>query len=304
MRTEFIEQLTKLAKKDKRIFLIVGDLGYNVVENFAKELPRQFINAGVAEQNMTGMAAGMAMSGNIVFTYSIANFPTLRALEQIRNDICYHNVNVKIIAVGAGFHYGPLGTTHHATEDFAVMRSLPNMVVLAPGDPLEAGSAVKAMIKWQGPCYIRLGKSAQVHKKPPKFIIGKAITIKEGKDVTLIATGGMLQDAVSAAEALEKKGIDARVISMHTIKPLDTDTIKKAASETRAIITIEEHTIIGGLGGAVAEVFAEYPKRIPFKRIGINDAFAQRIGDQEYLKEIYGLSPKHIAKQAFELLKK
>lgn len=302
MRTEFIGQLTKLAKRDKRIFLMVGDLGYNVVEDFAKELPNQFINAGIAEQNMTGMAAGMAMSGNIVFTYSIANFPTFRALEQVRNDICYHNVNVKIIAVGAGFHYGPLGATHHATEDFAVMRSLPNMVVLAPGDPLEAEEAAKAMVKWQGPCYIRLGKAAQVYEKPPKFTIGKAITVRKGNNITLIATGGMVGDAIEAANILEKKNIHARVISMHTIKPLDAAIIKKAASETRAILTIEEHTIIGGLGGAVAEVLAEYPKKVPFKRIGIPDAFAQHIGDQQYLKEKYGLTSKHIAKQAMKII--
>lgn len=304
MRTEFIGQLTKLAKRDKRIFLMVGDLGYNVVEDFARELPNQFVNAGIAEQNMTGMAAGMAMSGNIVFTYSIANFPTFRALEQVRNDICYHNANVKIIAVGAGFHYGPLGPTHHATEDFAVMRSLPNMVVLAPGDPLEASEAAKAMVAWQGPCYIRLGKGDKVHKKPPKFTIGKAITIKEGKDVTLIATGGMVGDAMEAAKLLEKKQIKARVISMHTIKPLDETIIKKAANETRAILTIEEHTIIGGLGGAVAEVLAEYPKKVPFKRIGILDTFSAHVGDQEYLKEKYGLTPKNIVKQTVELLKK
>ncbi len=273
------------------------------MEEFAKKLPKQFINAGIAEQNMTGMAAGMAMSGNIVFTYSIANFPTLRALEQVRNDICYHDANVKIIAIGAGFHYGPLGPTHHATEDFAIMRSLPNMVVLAPGDPLEAKEAAKAMAIWKGPCYIRLGKALQVHKKPPKFIIGKAITLKEGRDISLIATGGMLPDAIEAANILEGKNVHARVISMHTIKPLDIVAIKKAANETGAIITLEEHSIIGGLGGAVAETLAEYSKKIPFKRIGIPDTFSKYVGDQEYIKEKYGLSVKHIVKQTLSLKK-
>jgi transketolase len=303
MRTEFIAQLTRRAKKDKRIFLVVGDLGYNVVDEFQRALPGQFLNAGVAEQNMIGLSAGLALSGKIVFVYSIANFPTIRALEQVRNDVCYHNANVNIISVGAGFHYGPLGATHHATEDLAIMRALPNMTVLAPGDPMEAQAFVDAMIARKGPCYIRLGIAPQIHKKIPNFSIGKALTIKQGKDIALIATGGMLTHALEASQMLAKKGMHARVISMHTVKPLDDSTIKKAAKETRGLITIEEHTIIGGLGSAVAESLADQGLSTPLRRIGIPDTFTKYVGDQAYLKEKYGLTTKNIVKQAQSLLK-
>lgn len=303
MRTEFIQAITELAKKDKRIFLITGDLGYNVLEDFIKTCPNQFLNAGVSEQNMTGVATGLALSGKIVFTYSIANFPTIRALEQVRNDICYHNANVKIIAVGGGFTYGPLASTHHGTEDLAIMRAMPNMTIVAPADAYEAKAIAKAVVKWNGPCYIRISKSGTVYKKEPKLQIGKAITMREGNDITLIAIGSMVSDALQAAKELEKKGIHARVLSIHTLKPLDATIIKKAANETKGIITVEEHSIIGGLGGAVAEVLAEEGLYIPFHRIGIPDTFSKYIGDQDYLKEKYGLTPKNIVRQALKLLK-
>lgn len=304
MRNTFINTLTQLAQKDKRIFLIVGELGYNVIEDYMKKNPRQFLNAGISEQNMTGMAAGMALEGHTVFTYSIANFPILRPLEQVRNDICYHNANVKIISVGAGFTYGPLASSHHGTEDLAIMRALPNMTVLAPADKMEAAALAPAVVKWPGPCYIRISKSKEAHITPIKhFAIGKAITLKEGKDITLIAIGSMVGDTVIAAQELEKRGIHARVISMHTLKPLDTGVIKKAAKETGGIITIEEHSIIGGLGSAVAEVLAEEQLRLPFFRIGIPDTFSKYIGDQEFLKEKYGLTPTHIISTAQKLIK-
>lgn len=305
MRNAFITTLTELAQKNKRIFLIVGDLGYNVVEDYIKKNPRQFLNAGIAEQNMTGMAAGMALDGRIVFTYSIANFPILRSLEQVRADICYHNANVKIISVGTGFTYGALASTHHGTEDLAIMRALPNMTVVAPADKAEATALAPAVVRWPGPCYIRIAKSKEAHTSPIRnFTIGKALTLKEGKDVTLIAIGSMVGDAVIAADQLIEKGVRARVISMHTLKPLDIQTIKKAAKETGGIITIEEHSIIGGLGSAVAEVLAENKLSIPFMRIGIPDTFSQYIGDQEFLKEKHGLSIDNIIKQALALLKK
>lgn len=307
MRTAFIKTLFDLAKQDERINLIVGDLGYSVVEPFQKEFPSRFINAGVAEQNMTGIAAGLALSGKIVFTYSIANFPILRCLEQIRNDICYHKANVKIVAVGGGFAYGALGMTHHATEDLAIMRSLPNMLVVAPGDPVEAKLATQAIIEHEGPCYLRLGKAGEskVHQTEPDFKLGKAIQIKDGTDITLIATGGMLFNTLKAAEKLEEQGISVRLLSMHTVKPLDTEAVLKAASETSAIFTIEEHSIIGGLGGAVAETLAESENpQVYFKRLGVPSTFISQVGNQEYLRNLFSLSAEGILNSVETALKK
>ncbi len=297
MRTAFIKTLFDLAKEDERINLIVGDLGYSVVEQFQNQFPSRFINAGVAEQNMTGMAAGLALSGKIVFTYSIANFPTLRCLEQIRNDICYHKANVKIVAVGGGFAYGPLGMTHHATEDLAIMRSLPNMLVVAPGDAVEARLATEAIVRHEGPCYLRLGKAGEprVHEIEPDFKLGKALQIKAGTEITLMATGGLLYNTLKAAEKLEEDDISVRVLSMHTVKPLDIEEVLKSASETSAIFTVEEHSIIGGLGGAVAEILAESEfSGVSFKRLGIESTFISQVGNQEYLRELFGLSAEGI----------
>ena len=293
MRAAFIQTLIECARVDGRIWLLVGDLGYSVVEPFRQEFPDRFINIGVAEQNMTGIAAGLALSGKVVFTYSIANFPTLRCLEQVRNDVCYHEANVKIVAVGGGLAYGAQGMTHHATEDLAIMRALPNMTVVAPGDPVEAVLATRAVAKWPGPCYMRLGKAQEpvVHQTSPDFQIGKAITVREGGDVTLATTGGILFNTMQAAEQLARQGIQARVLSMPTIKPLDSEAVLAAAEQTKAIITVEEHSLIGGLGSAVAEVLAELGNsHTTFRRIGIKDEFCRQVGSQEYLRGIYGLS--------------
>lgn len=305
MRTAFIETLFELAQKDERITLIVGDLGFGVVTRFMEELPNQFVNAGVAEQNMTGLATGMALSGKIVFTYSIANFPVIRCLEQIRNDVCYHNANVKIIAVGGGMAYGSLGISHHATEDIAIMRTLPNMVVIAPNDPIEAKLATRAAVAYDGPCYLRLGRAGEpvVYKADIDFRIGKAITLREGNDLTVIATGGLLQNTLRAAETLAQQGIRVRVLSMHTVKPLDNSAVLAAAKETSTIITIEEHSIIGGLGGAVAEILSELScPKATLVRIGLRDGFSSEVGDQDYLRQFYGLSPEAIVKKAREAL--
>ncbi len=293
MRTAFIETLLKLAQQDERIVLMVGDLGFGVVTRFMERLPRQFVNAGVAEQNMTGMAAGMALSGKIVFTYSIANFPILRCLEQIRNDVCYHSANVKIVAVGGGMSYGSLGVSHHATEDIAIMRALPNMTVVAPGDPTETALATRAITQHPGPCYLRLGRDRepQVHEHSDiPFRLGEAITVREGSDLTLISTGALLTEAVAASDRLRTRGVQARVLSMHTVKPLDASAVLKAAGETGTIITVEEHSIVGGLGGAVAEALMEGGcGQTRFHRVGLRDIFSSEVGDQAYLRHLYGL---------------
>jgi transketolase len=293
MRTAFIQTLLELAKQDERIVLITGDLGFSVIEPFMEQFPRQFVNAGVAEQNMTGMAVGMALSGKVVFTYSIANFPTLRCLEHIRNDVCYHNVNVKIVAVGGGFAYGSMGVTHHATEDLGIMRMLPGLVVVAPGDTAETRLATRAIVEYAGPCYLRLGKAGEplVHTAPIKFQLGKAIQLRDGDALTLISTGGLLQTAVRVAERLAEQGIQTRLLSMHTLKPLDVEAVLAAASQTKAIVTLEEHSVTGGLGSAVAEVLAENQDvKAKFKRIGLPPSFSSYVGSQEYLQARHGLT--------------
>lgn len=307
MRTAFIETLFTLAKKDDRIVLMTGDLGFRVVTPFMEHLPQQFLNAGVAEQNMTGMAAGMAFSGKIVFTYSIANFPTLRCLEHIRNDVCYPNANVKIVAIGGGFAYGAMSITHHAVEDLGVMRMLPNMVIVAPGDPVETRKATRAVYEHDGPCYLRLGKAGEptVHKTDIEFRLGKAIKLREGKDITVISTGAMLQTAIRVGEQMETMGLSMRILSMHTLKPLDEQAVIDAACETHAIATLEEHSVIGGLGSAVAEVLAETEViKVPFKRIGLQSSFSTHVGSQEYLRMQHGLTDESIIKSLLLLLKK
>jgi transketolase len=305
MRTAFFRALIQAAEHDERIHLVVGDLGFGLVEPFVQRFPNRYLNPGVAEQNMTGIAAGMALSGKIVFTYSIANFPTLRCLEQIRNDVCYHEANVKIVAVGGGFAYGALGMTHHAVEDLAILRALPEMTVVAPGDPLEASAATHAIAARPGPCYLRLGRAGEpvVHAGPIKFEIGKAIRLREGHDITIISTGGMLATAVEVADALTVRGLEARVLSMHTLKPLDTEAILAATRETRALVTLEEHSIIGGLGSAVAEVLSESGEvGISFKRLGIGTSFTTEVGSQEFLRKKHGLSVNGILRSVERLV--
>lgn len=288
MRLTFIETLCRLAGGDERIWLLTGDLGFSVLEPFREAFPSRYVNVGVAEQNMTGIAAGLARSGKIVFTYSIANFPTLRCLEQIRNDVCYHNGNVKIIAVGGGYAYGAQGYTHHGLEDLAIMRSLPGMTVMAPGDPAEARLTAEAVAAHDGPCYVRLGKTGEprVHPHDPPFAIGRAITVRPGTDVTLIATGSMLKDTLTAAEQLAADDeISAAVVSMHTLKPLDESAVLHAARETSAIVTIEEHSVVGGLGSAVADVLAtSHGPRPRLLKIGAADQVSHVVGSQTTLR--------------------
>ena len=303
MRAAFIETLCELAERDERIWLLTADLGYSVLERFATRFPDRFVNVGVAEQNMTGVAAGLALSGKIVFTYSIANFPIMRCLEQIRNDVCYHNLNVKIVAVGGGFTYGSAGYTHHAIEDLAVMRTMPNMTVVAPGDPVEAGLATEAIVGRQGPCYLRLGKANEpvVHQTEPEFQVGRAITVREGGEVVLISTGGMLATVVRVADALTAEGISPRVLSMHTLKPLDVDAIRRAA-ETNLIVTIEEHGAIGGLGSATAEVLAAKGCHPQLLTLNVGARHLATVGSQDYLRKCHGLDAESLSTSVIQAI--
>jgi transketolase len=254
--------------------------------------PKQYINAGVAEQNMTMLACGLALEGHKVFTYSIANFTILRCLEQLRNDVCYHKADVTAVSVGGGFSYGQLGMSHFATEDLAIMRALPEMTVLAPTGIWEAQEATRALIARAGPAYLRLdkGKAASDPVGEEKFVIGKARCLREGRDACLIASGAVLSEALRAADILRADGISVRVISMHTIKPLDAEAVLSAARECRGIVTVEEHTVLGGLGGAVAEVCLEAGVAPGFfGRIGMDDEYSSVVGDQNYLRGKYGI---------------
>lgn len=307
MRDHFINRLSALALEDSRIMLITGDLGFGVFDEYRKHFPKQFINAGVAEQNMTGLATGLALEGRIVFTYSIGNFSTLRCLEQIRNDACYHEANVKVVSIGGGFSYGALGISHHATEDLAIMRSLPDITVVSPCGFWETKKATEALVNTPGTCYLRLDKSAG--KDDPKdgemFRIGKGRILRNGNDCTLIVTGGILEEVWEASKILENRGIDSRIISIHTLKPLDKDIIIQACRETGVIITIEEHTIDGGLGGSVAETlmdFRVYPEA--FLRIGLESCFSSIVGSQKYLRKRYRLDADTISDRIQSLLSK
>ena len=303
MRDACIQALIGIARRDKRVMLLTGDLGFGVLTSFAETFPDQFLNVGVAEQNMTGVATGLALEGKIVFTYSIGNFPTLRCLEQIRNDVCYHNVNVKIVCIGGGFCYGPLGISHHATEDLAIMRVLPNMKVMAPGDLAETRRITQIAYETAGPCYLRLGRGGEpnIHKKTLKFFMGQGICLFPEGDVGLLSTGGILGNAVKVREILAGQGISASLHSVPFLRPLDHELIQHLAQTSRLVVTIEEHSIIGGLGGAVAEVLAELPgPKPPLLRIGLRDGFSSEVGDQEYLRQIYGLSPDAIVRRVKE----
>ena len=297
MRTTFANTLLSLAQKNPQIMLLAGDLGYSVFEPWQEQIPQQYLNMGIAEQNMAGVAAGLAIEGKIPVIYSIVPFATMRCFEQIRNDICYQNLNVKIVGVGAGFSYGPYGHTHHGLEDIGILRALPNMVILAPGDPVEAKAATIAMMKYKGPVYLRLGKAGEpvLHDKKPTFTIGKGIVMREGKDATVIATSTMLETAMKIP--------NFRIISMPTIKPIDEKIIVESAKKTNAIVTLEEHSIIGGLGSAVAEVLAESGISIPFKRIGVPDRFTKTIGLQEHMRKANGLDVDSICCVIQHLLK-
>jgi len=289
MRDGVIGRLTELALTDPRIMLITGDLGFGVLDEYRRKCADQFINAGVAEQNMTGLAAGMAMEGMTVFTYSIGNFPTLRCLEQIRNDICYHDANVKILAVGGGFSYGQLGMSHHATEDLSIMRALPNMRVFVPSDPWQAQMVVDELVEWPGPCYLRIDKSSAGLERPQEggFVAGVARVLREGNDVTIVGTGGILAECLSAATMLSQDGMSVGVVEMSTVKPLDGEAIASATECSSMVVTVEEHSIIGGLGGAVAEVMAELGSSTPLVRIGLPDVYSSVVGTQDYLRRHY-----------------
>ena len=307
MRDLFIKTLTELSEENSDIILITGDLGFGVLDDYRKRFPNNFVNAGVAEQNMTGIATGLALEGKKVFTYSIGNFPTLRCLEQIRNDACYHNANVKIVSIGGGFSYGALGISHHATEDLAILRSLPDITVVCPAGPWEIQKATEEIYNHPGTCYLRIDKSMGEDNpldESEEFKIGKASVIHEGSDCTIIVTGGILEEALIARNILMKEGISLKIISMHTIKPIDVEFVVDACKKTPVLITLEEHTVIGGLGGAVSEIIAENSfNNLTFKRMGLEKGFSSIVGSQRYLRKMYKIDSTEVVNTIKRLLR-
>jgi len=305
MRNAFADAIYELAKENKKILALAGDVGAAVFDKLKNNCPSQMFNLGIAEANMITVAAGLASSGFIPFAYAIAPHLTMRAYEQIRNDVCLNNNNVKLVSVGAGLHYSDHGPTHHAIEDFAILKVLPNMTIFSPCSPMEAKQATIAASKINGPVYIRIGRATDT-KVDYEFKPGNGVEMKEGNDAAIIATGATVYDAYMAAKELEKEqGISIRVINIHTIKPLDKGIILKAARETKAILTVEEHHIEGGLGDSIASVILEDgSKQIKFKRMGIKDVFCSYCGSYEDIKERYGLTKENIINEMKNLLRK
>jgi len=298
MRNAFAAAITELAAQDERIVLLSGDIGNRLFDAFRERFPTRFYNCGVAEANMTGMAAGLALSGLRPFTYTITPFATTRVIEQIRVDICYHDVPVVIVGTGSGLSYASLGPTHHSCEDVGILRCFPNLTVLCPADSAEVGPALEASLTLPGPAYIRLGKKGEpaVHASRPTFEVGKGIIMREGSDICLLGMGTATSIALAAADELASRGLSARVVSMHSVKPLDEALLADAFGRFRAVAVVEEHSVIGGLGSAVAEWLARRDgAHPPLVVCGTPDAFISESGSQQWMREQCGLTGPAVA---------
>ncbi len=306
MRKTFLKTLVEEARKDERIFLITPDIGYSVLEPFMNEFPERYLNVGVAEQNAVSIAAGMALSGLVPYVYTINPFVCMRPFEQIRVDVAYMNTNVRLVGVGAGFSYGAAGATHHSIEDIAIMRALPNMTVVCPGDPWEVENAIRQSVNYKGPMFFRLGKQGEpiINNPKTKFIIGKAIKVRTGKDLHIISTSNTLEIANNVCELLKAKGISASLISMHTIKPFDVRMVNELLKTKKPIFSVEEHNIIGGLGSAVAEVIAESGFNPLFKRFGVDDKYSHYVGSHDFIRGKFGITKENISKNILKLIGK
>jgi transketolase len=281
-----------------------GDIGNKLFDKFKNANPGRFINCGIAEANMMGVAAGLALSGLRPIVYTITPFTTTRCFEQIRVDACYHNVPVIIVGTGSGLSYAELGPTHHSCEDLAILRVLPNMTVLAPADEVELRQALRAALTLPGPVYIRIGKKGEaiIPKSDDTFAIGRSITVREGTDICLIGTGTLMPEVLKAAELLQQLGISTRVESCHTIKPLDLTMLAEVSGLYRLLATVEEHSRIGGLGGSVAEWLAAQTEKSRLLSIGTDDEFMHEVGTQDYARAKYGLTAEAIVRRIQEAL--
>jgi transketolase len=302
MRDAFFEALTELAAEDERVWALTGDLGIGLFDPVEAVAPGRVMNLGIAEQALVGIAAGLSYAGKLPFAYSIAPFLTSRPHDQIRVDVAMARANVKLVGVGGGVAYGYLGPTHHGIEDLALMRALPNMTVLAPGDPDEAKHATRVAAAIDGPVYLRLGKNGEPKLLPEVAPCGRANVVREGADVTLASVGSILAETLAAADELAAAGVDATVLHYGTLKPFDGDSLAEAGARTGAVVTVEEHTVNGGLGSAAAEALAERGVGARLRRVGLQDEFAFAVGSREHLLRRYGLSAAGIASAAHALL--
>lgn len=296
MRFSAIETIYNAALQDPKIVFITGDLGHMNTEEFQKNFPGRYFNAGMAEQNIVGMAAGMALMGMKVFVYSIVPFITLRCIEQIKVDVCEQNLDVTVVGVGGGLAYGSAGATHYSIEEVGMLRTLPHMKVVAPATPSETKILMQQLIKQGGPSYLRIGTGKEADRPVDySLTLGKASVIRSGKDVSLIAYGTILDEALRVADLLKDKGVEVEVINMHTIKPIDAEIIVDRAKTRKGVFTLEEHSVIGGLGGAVAEVLATVKSRPGvFGIFGINDQWPKQVGSQQYLRKLLGIDAETV----------
>ena len=298
MRNAFADEITKQARHNKRIVLLSGDIGNRLFNEYKAECPDRFYNCGVAESNMVGMAAGLAMSGLRPICYTITPFITYRCMEQIRVDLCYHCVPVVIVGTGSGLSYASLGATHHSCEEIGMLRLLPELAVLAPADQMEVRACLKAALNYDKPVYMRIGKKGEplVHEEEPDVTIGESIEIREGSDLCILSAGNMLPTALAASDILAGERISCAVISFHTIKPLDLDRLASVFTRFRGVATLEEHSIHGGLGGSVAEWLSEQNGALAnLTRFGTSDSFLHETSNQEEARAHFGLTPEAIA---------
>lgn len=306
MRNIFVDEMQRVMREDSKVVFLAAESGFNVVEKLAEEFPDRFYNTGIAEQSLVGTAAGLALRGLKPIAYTMAMFLTMRAYEQIRVDVAYQNLSVVLAGIIPGLGYGNSGVTHHSIEDAALMRVLPNMTVVYPGHAVDVRAAARQALTLGGPCYLGLGRvpvDFAVPYEEEDFCIGQAIKLTEGRDAAIFAYGAVLPAAVKAAERLKEQGIGVRVYNMHTVKPLDVSAVECAARECGALLTVEEESVIGGLGGAVAEYLAEHSElRRRFKRIGVQDTYGEGTGTQAWLHAQYGLDVEGIFGAVKEVL--
>tara|TARA_B100002051_G_C16703773_1_gene622510 strand:- start:281 stop:1222 length:942 start_codon:yes stop_codon:yes gene_type:complete len=307
MRHVFINELIKQSKKDKDIYLITADLGFKAFEKFHREFPERFINLGVAENNMIGVGAGMALQGKKVFVYSILPFVTFRSLEQIRNNICHNNLNVKLVGGGGGFSYSVQGISHNTSEDLSVMRSLPNMSVYNPGSKIEAEIATQKLFDTDGPGFIRLGKAPEddYYKEKPKYKLGDGLLIQNGDDLTIFCSGNITKVVMDAASKLKNQKINAKIVSMLCLKPINSKFVVSQI-KSKNVVTVEEHSEVGGLGSAIADILmsSNLGGNISFKKIALSDRSHKEIGSQDYLRKLNSLDSNSIVKNIINLIKK
>lgn len=300
MRNAFAQEITALADTDLRLTLLSADIGNRLFDTFKEKHPTRFYNCGVAEANMIGLAAGLAMTGLRPVCYTIANFITYRCIEQIRVDLCYHHQPVIIVGTGGGLSYASLGATHHTCEELGMLRLLPGLIVMAPADQREARCALRAALQQDAPVYIRIGKKGEpgIHETDPAFEIGKGITLREGDEVCLLGTGNMVATALETAKFLTKSGCSASVVSFHTIKPLDEKLLNHIFERFHLVVTIEEHSILGGLGGSIAEWLSDHPEaKARLIRCGTRDEFLHITCNQKEARQIFDLTPEAISKK-------